>query len=237
MWIFVWFLYKPKWQDQNTSLKRLKLFHCSCATSSKIFFSQSKLVTLQMKNANTLIWSCFLKNTTKQWFTTSYVISLFSSPPFFGEEQCCLILQVCQDVVWGGSVLVKGINKRELYWFLKLLDACETQVSRKTFMEVWTWAKQVCFVASVLAVLLLKYTSVVYWVCTNVVVSRSFYLKVCETAWAVWRHFLWACPLESCMKCQKWGAEGGGEKESSPAYTVQRYTLSCWLLLSVLGSN
>lgn len=81
----------------------------------RFFFSLSELVTLQMKNANTLIWSCCLKNTTKQWFATSYVISLSSSPPFFGEEQCCLILQVCQDIVWGGSVLVKGINKRELY--------------------------------------------------------------------------------------------------------------------------
>lgn len=95
--------------------KALTISLLLCNFLQDFFFSLSELVTLQMKNANTLTWSCCLKNTTKQWFATSYVISLSSSPPFFGEEQCCLILQVCQDVVWGGSVLVKGINKRELY--------------------------------------------------------------------------------------------------------------------------
>lgn len=51
------------------------------------FFSLSELVTLQMRNANTMetIWR-------------SYVVSFSSSPPVLGEEQCSLILEVCQDV-------------------------------------------------------------------------------------------------------------------------------------------
>lgn len=100
----------------NDKIKILPLKGSNCFIALvqlplRFFFSLSELVTLQMRNANTVetIWSCCLKNTTKQHFTRSYVVSFSSSPPFFGEEQCSLILQVCQGVAWGRSVPVKEL--------------------------------------------------------------------------------------------------------------------------------
>lgn len=70
----------------NDKIKILPLEGSNCFVALvqlplRFFFSLSELVTLQMRNANTVetIWSCCLKNTTKQCFTRNCLLFLFTS--------------------------------------------------------------------------------------------------------------------------------------------------------------
>lgn len=101
----------------TTSFKTLKLFHCSCATSSKLFFFPSflsELVTLQMWNANTLTLSCCLKNATNQRFSLRCVSAFPLHLPSSEKNNAVCLLQ---DVIWGRTVLVKRTSKRAFELF------------------------------------------------------------------------------------------------------------------------